>query len=231
MYLRAATPAPVMLSACMLCPAACCAASGLPATVKWWPLSTWSVISVLPTATQIFACLQTLQSNPGGYLQQRKQIVMLAAQLATALQLTEQLAHAAVSLLDRTMMTGAHMAAGTEVLVAVACLRIAALHEGAFVPTLAQVAAVVDIPGGHSCGAPSAVASLPCACEGPGTKAAVGLPRCLCACARSTAKSTHAGQDAAVLMRYAGPVSSCFRAYIASWQGHVQQQQGPIAPC
>ena len=76
---------------------------------------------------------------------------MLAAQLATALQLTEQLAHAAVSLLDRTMMTGAHMAAGTEVLVAVACLRIAALHEGAFVPTLAQVAAVVDIPGGHSC--------------------------------------------------------------------------------
>eukprot|EP00891_Asterochloris_glomerata_P003267 jgi/Astpho2/3267/Aster-08033 len=90
--------------------------------------------------------LKTLQSNPGGYLQQRKQIVILAAQLATALRLAEQLAHAAVSLLDRTMMTGAHMAAGTEVLVAVACLRIAALHEGAFVPTLAQVAAVVDIP-------------------------------------------------------------------------------------
>ena len=91
------------------------------------------------------------------------------------------------------MMTGAHMAAGTEVLVAVACLRIAALHEGAFVPTLAQVAAVVDIPGGRSyllhvhrecicmscaCGqqALSAVASLPCACQDPGRKVAVDLP-------------------------------------------------------
>ncbi|KAK9811789.1 hypothetical protein WJX72_010082 [[Myrmecia] bisecta] len=90
--------------------------------------------------------LQGLHANPGGYLGQRKQLVMMALHFCSSLRLADIVAHAVVVLMDRIMMTGVHMTDKFETLFVCACLRIAAAHEGAYVPSKAAVAALVAYP-------------------------------------------------------------------------------------
>jgi hypothetical protein len=58
-----------------------------------------------------------------------------------------QVAHAAVALMDATMMGGVHMTDKFETLFIVACLRIAASNEGSYVPTPEALDDMADYPG------------------------------------------------------------------------------------
>ena len=91
--------------------------------------------------------MQVLQSNPGGYLAQRKQLVAQALQLVASLGMSQETGHTAVALMDRVMMTGVHMTPQFHMLFVCACLRMAAMQEGAFVPATVTVAMLVQAPG------------------------------------------------------------------------------------
>ncbi|CAK0784210.1 hypothetical protein CVIRNUC_007414 [Coccomyxa viridis] len=90
--------------------------------------------------------LKILHSNPGGYLQQRKQLVTMILHYASALRVAQEVAHSAVSLMDRVMMSGVHMTDQFQTLFICACLRLAALQESAQLPTGLAISALTEFP-------------------------------------------------------------------------------------
>ena len=96
---------------------------------------------ILPSASQV------LHTNPGGYLQQRKHLISLVLHYASALRMSQEVAHTAAALMDRVMMSGVHMTDQFQALFVCACLRLAALQEGAPLPAPATVTALTNYDG------------------------------------------------------------------------------------
>jgi len=92
---------------------------------------------------------QVLHANPGGYLQQRKHLIALVLHYAAVLRMSQEVAHTAAALMDRVMMSGVHMTEQYHTLFVCACLRLAALQEGAPLPAAAAVGALTEYPGAH----------------------------------------------------------------------------------
>jgi hypothetical protein len=93
------------------------------------------------------AAAQVLHANPGGYLQQRKHLIALVLHYAAVLRMSQEVAHTAAALMDRVMMSGVHMTEQYHTLFVCACLRLAALQEGAPLPAAAAVGALTEYPG------------------------------------------------------------------------------------
>lgn len=92
-------------------------------------------------------CAQVLHAKPGAYLQQRKGLVAAVLHYASALGVPQEVAHSAVTLMDRVMMSGVHMTDQFQTLFICACLRLAALHENAAPPSGLAVSSLTDFPG------------------------------------------------------------------------------------
>lgn len=88
-----------------------------------------------------------LHANPGAYLQQRKGLVAAVLHYASALRVPQEVAHSAVTLMDRVMMSGVHMTDQFQTLFICACLRLAALHENAALPSGLAISSLTDFPG------------------------------------------------------------------------------------
>ena len=92
-------------------------------------------------------CAQVLHANSGAYLQQRKGLVAAVVHYASALRVPQEVAHSAVTLMDRVMMSGVHMTDQFQTLFICSCLRLAALHENAALPSGLAVSSLTDFPG------------------------------------------------------------------------------------
>lgn len=88
-----------------------------------------------------------LHSNPGAYLQQRKALVAIVLQYAQMLHLAQEVAHRAVALMDRVMMSGVHMTDQFQTLFICACLRLSSLQEHSQVPSPLAMSALTECPG------------------------------------------------------------------------------------
>lgn len=91
--------------------------------------------------------MQVLHTNPGAYLQQRKGLVAAVLHFASSLHVPQEVAHSAVTLMDRVMMSGVHMTDQFQTLFICACLRLAALQENAMRPSGLAISSLTDFPG------------------------------------------------------------------------------------
>jgi len=66
---------------------------------------------------------------------------------ASSLRVPQEVAHSAVTLMDRVMMSGVHMTDQFQTLFICACLRLAALQENAMPPSGLAISSLTDFPG------------------------------------------------------------------------------------
>ncbi len=93
-------------------------------------------------------------------MQQRKGLVAAVLHYASALGVPQEVAHSAVTLMDRVMMSGVHMTDQFQTLFICACLRLAALHEDAAPPSGLAVSSLTDFPSTRSLAAHSLLSRI-----------------------------------------------------------------------
>ena len=93
--------------------------------------------------------MQVLHERAIAYLGVRKALVSQVINTAGALGLGQEVVHTAVAQMDRVMASGVLMTDAFQTLFVCACLRLAAIQEGAFVPSPAAVSALIGVPGAH----------------------------------------------------------------------------------
>ena len=92
--------------------------------------------------------LQALHERAGAYLNMRKTLVLQTIHTAGPLGLGQEVVHTAVAQMDRVMASGVMMTDAFQTMFVCACLRLAAVQEGVFIPPPAVVAGMAGVPGG-----------------------------------------------------------------------------------
>lgn len=104
---------------------------------------------------------QVLHERAVAYLGARKALVSQVIGTAGALGLGQEVVHTAVAQMDRVMASGALMTDSFQAVFVCACLRLAAMQEGGFIPASAAVAGFIAVPGAPG---PQAACALGAGC-------------------------------------------------------------------